>query len=117
MLIGGKPPVGSRPRRALPPAGESAFHFNPSRECLPERRNKGLSFLVCFRICHQHADGPHTVGLLRACRQWPRRRTAEQRDEVASFHCPTAKIKLRMAFALSRPATSVICPFYPQYLP
>ena len=36
------------------------------------------------RQCHEHADAPHPLGLLRARRQRPRRRrAAEQRDELA----------------------------------
>src|SRR6516164_245749 len=37
----------------------------------------------------QHADAPHALALLRARRERPRGcRAAEQRDELAPFHCP-----------------------------
>jgi hypothetical protein len=40
-------------------------------------------------ICHQHADAPHAASLLRTRRERPRRgRAAEQRYELAAFHCP-----------------------------
>src|SRR5262249_28650028 len=35
---------------------------------------------------HKHADQPHPVWLLRARREWPRRRTTEHRNELASPH-------------------------------
>jgi hypothetical protein len=39
------------------------------------------------RIDHKHAYAPHPRGLLRACRERPRRRrAAKERDELASFH-------------------------------
>ena len=31
----------------------------------------------------EHADAPHAVALLPVCRQWPSRRAAEERDELA----------------------------------
>src|SRR5262249_30630443 len=50
-------------------------------QCLSE------CFKICGvqgqRCCFQHPDSPHPVGLLRARRERPRRRAAEQRDEVA----------------------------------
>jgi hypothetical protein len=53
-----------------------------------------LNFLDSLRIAghalgipHQHADPPHPLGLLRACRERPSsRRAAEQHDELASSH-------------------------------
>jgi hypothetical protein len=33
---------------------------------------------------HEHADAPHSLGLLRPRRERPSRRAAEQRDELAS---------------------------------
>jgi hypothetical protein len=35
----------------------------------------------------EYADPPHPIRLLRARPQWPRNRTAEHCDELASFHC------------------------------
>ena len=41
---------------------------------------------------HQHADPPHLLGL-RVRRKRPRRRpAAEQRDELAPFHCPVPPV-------------------------
>src|SRR5262249_27559464 len=49
----------------------------------------------CFRIGflghYHHADAPHALGLLRPrSERAPRRRTAEQRDELAPFHSITS---------------------------
>ena len=44
-----------------------------------------LSFLILLREVHENSNSPHFR--LRERGDWPRRRrTAEQRDEVASFH-------------------------------
>src|SRR5258708_38472763 len=40
-----------------------------------------------------HADAPHPLVLLRARRQRPRRRAAEQRDEMPSFHSITSSAR------------------------
>jgi hypothetical protein len=47
---------------------------------------------VPFRIISsqidEHAEAPHALSLLRPRRERPRRgRAAEQRDELAPFHC------------------------------
>jgi hypothetical protein len=48
-----------------------------------------LRFGITFINCHQHADAPHPLTPLRVRRERPRsRRSAEQRDELAPFHCP-----------------------------
>src|SRR4029077_1051342 len=57
-------------------------------EFLPERRDMGLCFRVGLGIAHQHTNPSHTVGVLRARRDRQRRRAAEERDELAPFHCP-----------------------------
>jgi hypothetical protein len=40
--------------------------------------NPSLSFCV-IGDTHEHADAPHPIGLLRARRERPRRRTADKR--------------------------------------
>src|SRR5215475_915066 len=42
-----------------------------------------LPFSVALGRCHEHADPPHALVLLRARRERPRRRTAERQDERA----------------------------------
>ena len=51
-------------------------------ESHPECGHEGLYFRVALGKPHQHANTLHPVGLLRARRQRPRRRAAEQRDEL-----------------------------------
>jgi hypothetical protein len=55
-------------------------------ETLRKRREAGLGFRIVSRDGHQHADAPHSVGLLCARRERPRGRcAAEKRDELAAF--------------------------------
>ena len=49
---------------------------------LPERRDARLKFRIVGGRWHEHANAPHPLGLLRARHQRPRRRAAEQRDEL-----------------------------------
>jgi hypothetical protein len=50
---------------------------------LAERRDTQLPLPIAFSHLHQHADPPHSLRLLRPCRKRPRRRAAEERDELA----------------------------------
>src|SRR5262245_28348066 len=61
--------------------------LGPSHPCqfLPESPNVRLRFRVTFRVGHQDANPPPLTGLLRARRQRPRGRTADQRDELAAL--------------------------------
>jgi hypothetical protein len=49
-----------------------------------------MSFLISARIAfavpHQHADPPHSAGLLPARRERPRRCGPEPRDELPPFY-------------------------------
>ena len=57
-------------------------------ESVPECRDIALCLRVAFGKAHQHTDPPDGVGLLRARRERPCCcRTADQRDELAPFHC------------------------------
>src|SRR5262249_13896618 len=57
-------------------------------ESLQKRRVAGLSFRIVCRQGREHADAPHPLALLRARRERPCGRAAEQRDEIAPFHSP-----------------------------
>jgi hypothetical protein len=50
-----------------------------------ERGNAGLPLRIALGKRQQHADPPHALALLRACRERPhrRRRAADERDELA----------------------------------
>jgi hypothetical protein len=52
---------------------------------LQERRVPGPHIRVVRREGTDHPDAPHLLALLRARRERPRRRAAEQRDEVATM--------------------------------
>jgi hypothetical protein len=53
---------------------------------LAQRRDPRQSFRIILEVRHQHANAPHPLALLRACREWPRGgRAAEQRDEFPSL--------------------------------
>src|SRR5215475_4733025 len=64
-------------------------------ERLSERHQIGLYFRIILDERVEHAD-PTETNRLRSCRQWPRRRTADERDELAplqlielhSLRCP-----------------------------
>src|SRR5262245_33014147 len=50
----------------------------------------GADIGIAFRNRHQHADTTNSLRLLRACRERPCRRAAEQRDELAPRHSITS---------------------------
>src|SRR6516162_4368894 len=52
---------------------------------LAQGRNACLSVRI-VRSQHYYGEAPHTLGLLRARRERPRCRAAEQRDELATPH-------------------------------
>jgi hypothetical protein len=59
--------------------------IGPTQVCkrLRERRDVGLRHGIVFIEPQEHADAPHAVALLRARRERPCRRSAEERDELA----------------------------------
>src|SRR6516165_5463176 len=57
---------------------------------LAERSDASLSFHIGRSRAHEHADAPHPLALLRARRERPRRRAAEQRYKLAPLHVTSA---------------------------
>src|SRR5262249_10967025 len=59
---------------------------------------------------HQHADASYALGLLRARRQWPRRRrAAEQRDELAApYHSITSSARASSVSGTTRPSALAV---------
>ena len=53
---------------------------------LQERREAGLAFRLIGSRVHEHADVPHPLALLRARRERPGSRAADERDELAPPH-------------------------------
>src|SRR6516164_3064733 len=83
------------PARAKPASAEIADRItapvHSSKDAIgaspAERSDASLSFQIGRSRAHEHADAPHTFGLLRARRERPRhRRAAEQHDELAPSH-------------------------------
>ena len=48
------------------------------------------------------------LGLLRPCREWPRRRAAEQRDELAAFHSITSSARASSDGGTSKPSALAV---------
>src|SRR5262249_38892620 len=63
------------------------------RQSLQERSDAGQKYRIARRCGHEHADAPHTFGLLRMRRERPRSRAAEQRDELATLHSITSSAR------------------------
>src|SRR5262249_43317817 len=61
-----------------------------------------------LRPAHQHADLPHPVGLLRARRERPCGRAANQRDELATFHSITSSARVSSAGGTSSPSACAV---------
>src|SRR5215831_11949625 len=69
-----------------------------------ERRHAELAFGVLLRQPrNQHADAVHLLALLGARRQRPRRRAAEERDELAPSHSINSSACSRKASGIVRP--------------
>jgi hypothetical protein len=62
-------------------------------QTLPKGRGAGLALWIILRIVHQHCDPAHPLALLRARRDRPRRRAAEERYEVAPIHSITSSAR------------------------
>src|SRR5262249_29770605 len=73
-------------------------------EPLQERRIAGLCFRLVRSDGGKHADPPHALALLRARRERPRCRAAEQRDEIAAPHSITSSAMASSVCGTSRPS-------------
>ena len=63
----------------------AAFHPAELAQLLAERSDARPDFRIAFGEGHQHTDASHALSLLRARRERPSRRAAEQRDELTAF--------------------------------
>src|SRR5262249_19967182 len=79
--------------------------FRPTElvKSVPECCDMSLCFRVALEMAHQHTDPPHPLALLRPRRERPRRRAAEERDEVAPFHSITSSARARNDSGTARP--------------
>jgi hypothetical protein len=77
---------------------------------LSERRNESLLHGIVYVEQHEHADAPHAVALLRACRERPPCRAAEERDELApSNHSITSSAMASSVGGTSKPKMRAVC--------
>src|SRR6516162_121866 len=75
-----------------------------------ERCDAGLSLGIVRSHVHEHADAPHLLWLLRARREWPRHRAAEQRYEIAPpHHSITSSARASSVDGISRPSARAVC--------
>src|SRR5262249_33868177 len=66
--------------------------------CIP-----GLRFNVGLGKGVEHCNAPYALSLLRPRRNWPRRRAAEQHDEVAPVHSITSSASASSLSGIWRP--------------
>jgi hypothetical protein len=80
------------------------------RKRLRERGEATLPLGIVFVIPHEHADAPHAVALLRACRERPSRRAAEERDEITpSNHSITSVASASTPGGTSMRSARAVC--------
>ena len=63
---------------------------------------------IVFGQVREHADAPNALALLRPRRHRPRRRAAEQGDELASFHSITSSARPSSGSGIVRPRTLAV---------
>jgi len=98
--LSASPPPQRRSIRTLRPTAQPA-------SC--NRRETRLSFRVVRGEIHEHADAAHTLALLRARRQRPRRRATEQRDELApATHSSTSSVRASRPGGTSMPSAIAV---------
>src|ERR1700730_334512 len=83
--------------------------FNPAEFAQPLRKSGGPWCPGRGRSCAQKPDGGQSACLLRARRERPCcRRTAEQRDELASLHSMTSSARASSVGGTSRPSALAV---------
>src|SRR5262249_28777615 len=76
---------------------------------LDESSHEILSFSIMSGEWGEHADAPHALALLRPHRKRPRRRrSAEQRDELAPLHSMTSSARASRVGATSMPSALAV---------
>src|SRR5262245_42692953 len=80
-------------------------------QSLLECREAYLVVLIVRGQTREHRDPPHPLPLLRACRNRPRRRAADQRDELRGFPSITSSARASRAGGKSRPSALAVLRF------
>src|SRR5262249_60796282 len=75
---------------------------------LQEPRNAGLKYRIVRGCGQEYANTSQSVGLLSTRRKWPRRRAAEQRDELAAFHSITSSARASSVGGMVRPSALAV---------
>jgi hypothetical protein len=78
-------------------------------ECLPERRHVALRFGIALGEGTEYANFGDALGLLRACRERPRRHTAKQRYELAPPHSITSSAMASNDGGTVMPSILAVC--------
>src|SRR5262249_35024769 len=77
-------------------------------QLLRQRGDAGRCFQIVGGQGHEHADAPHPLGLLRACRERPSCCRAPERDEPAPVHSITSSARATSSGGKSRPSARVL---------
>src|SRR5262249_30692537 len=77
-------------------------------QSLQKRRNASLAYRMVFGERHKHADASDLCWLLRARRERPGGRAAEQRDELAAFHSITSSARASSVGGTVRPSALAV---------
>ena len=81
----------------------------PASERSSNSREALFHLWIIFGEANQHTDAPHQFGLLRPRRHRPRRRrTAEQRDELATSHSITSSARPLSGSGIVRPSALAV---------
>src|SRR5215831_14030494 len=78
-------------------------------ETLQERAEAGLKFPIVRSRGQENANEAHLLALLRAHRERPRGRAADQRDELAPPHSITSSAMAIKLGGTSRPSVRTVC--------
>ena len=96
--------------RAPPIVDACIAPYVPSQfgEPLQEGGVAGLGFGIVGDKVHEHPNAPHALCMLRARRERPRRRAAEQRNEFTSPHSITSSARARSVGGTVRPSIRAV---------
>src|SRR5262245_32307784 len=87
----------------------TALHPSEPLKTIPERVKAGLHVGIVRRIGCEHANASHPLALLPARGERPRRRAAEQRDELAApNHSITSSARASSVSGISRPSAFAV---------